>query len=152
MMPKTPTTSPAVWFWVISVILLVWAIGGASIYIAYFLETPEQFARSAETAANSEAYARYVEAIPGWAIAAGIIAAGARLFAGLGLLLRRAWAAPLYVVSAMAFAVALYRAFVIADAASAMSPAHVATEGVFLALSLFAIWFSYSSKARGVLR
>ena len=46
---------PSLVFWVISVALLLWALGGASIYAAYFVETPEEFAESAETSANSAA-------------------------------------------------------------------------------------------------
>jgi hypothetical protein len=59
---------------VISLALLLWAFGGASIYIAYFIETPQEFAATAETAANRQAYADYVANIPFWAIAAGMIA------------------------------------------------------------------------------
>lgn len=93
-------------------------LGGASIYIAYFLETPEQFARNAETAANRQAYADYVANIPVWAIAVGIIAAVTRLLGAIGLLVRRAWALPLYVISVVFFLVALFRAFELADVAS----------------------------------
>jgi hypothetical protein len=131
--------------------LLLWGLGGASIYVAYFVETPEQFAQSAETAANRAGYADYIENIPWWAIAAGITAAASRLLGAVCLLLRRAWALPLFVLSTIAFAIALYRAFVLADVASVMSGAHIAVEVVFLSLSLFAIWFAYASKVRGIL-
>jgi hypothetical protein len=142
---------PGIWFWLIALVLLLWALGGASIYVAYFMESPTQFAQTAEDAEHREAYADYVEAIPLWAIAVGVIAAAARLLGALGLLIRRAWALPCYVVSALFFLVALYRAFILGDAASAMSPPHIAVEAVFLALSLFAIWFAYANKRTGVL-
>lgn len=83
----------------ISIVLLLWGLGGASIYIAYFIETPEEFAQTAETAANRQAYADYVANIPFWAIAVGMIAAMTRLLGAIGLLVRRAWALPLYIVS-----------------------------------------------------
>jgi hypothetical protein len=150
-MPET-RVRPSFWFWLVSAGLLLWGIGGATIYVAYFVETPDQFASTAETAANREAYARYVESIPWWAIAAGIAAAASRLLGAVGLLLRRAWALPLFVFSAIAFAVVLYRAFVMADVASVMNPGHVAIEVVFLSLSLFAIWFTRANMASGVLR
>jgi hypothetical protein len=137
---------PGIWFWLIALVLLLWALGGASIYVAYFVESPTQFAQTAEDAEHREAYADYVEAIPLWAIAVGVIAAAARLLGALGLLMRRAWALPCYVVSALFFLV-----FSLGDAASAMSPPHIAVEAVFLALSLFAIWFAYANKRTGVL-
>ena len=63
---------PSVGFWVTAGILLLWGMGGASIYIAN---------------------------IPLWAIAVGIVAAVARLLGAIALLLRSAWALPLYLVS-----------------------------------------------------
>jgi len=149
---KATDTVPSVSFWVISIALLLWGFGGASIYIAYFIETPEEFAQTAETAANRQAYADYVANIPFWAIAVGIIAAVTRLLGAIGLLLRRAWALPLYIISVVFFLVALYRAFVLANVSSVMSGPHISVELVFLALSIFAVWFARENKSKGVLK
>jgi hypothetical protein len=130
----------------------LWGVAGASIYVAYFLETPDEFASTAETAANRDAYADYVAGIPFWAIAVGIIAAVARLLGAIGLLLRRAWALPLYVISLIFFLLALYRAFFLANVASVMSGGHIATEVIFLALSVLAVWFARDGKSRGLLK
>lgn len=151
-MPHASSKAPSLLFRVISIVLLLWGVAGASIYVAYLVETPDEFASTAESAANRDAYARYVAEIPWWAIAVGIIAAVARLLGALGLLLRRAWALPLYVISLVFFMAALYRAFFLANVASVMSSGHIATEGVFLALSAFAIWFAHRGKALGILR
>jgi len=132
--------------------LLLWGLGGASIYIAYFIETPEEFAQTAETAANRQAYADYVANIPFWAIAVGIIAAVTRLFGAIGLLLRRAWAMQFYIISVVFFLVALYRAFVLANVSSVMSASHIAVEIVFLALGIFAIWFARANESKGILK
>lgn len=149
---ETSDNRPSILFWVIAAVLLLWGLGGASIYVAYFVETPAEFAAGAETAANQEAYAEYVANVPWWAIAVGIIAAVTRLLGAIGLLLRRAWALPLYVVSLIFFLVALYRAFFLANVASVMSGGHIATELFFLALSIFAIWFAHANKSKGILR
>jgi len=143
---------PTIIFWIISGILLLWGMGGASIYVAYFLETPEEFALTAEVAANRDAYAEYIALIPLWAIGVGMVAAAARLLAAICLLLRSAWALPLYVVSLPFFLVALFRAFVLADVAEVMSAGHVATEVIFVVLSVFAIWFAYKFKVNGTLK
>jgi len=147
-----PKSAPSITFWVTAGILLLWGMGGASIYIAYFLETPQEFALTAETSANRDAYAEYIANIPLWAIAVGIIAAVARLLGAIALLLRNAWALPLYLVSLPFLLVALFRAFVLADVAKVMSLGHIATEGVFVTLSVFAVWFSYKFKANGTLK
>ena len=144
-------TRPPVWFWLISIVLLLWGVASASIYVAFFVETPEEFARGAEIEANWEAYAEYVANIPWWAIAAGIAAAVTRLLGAIGLLLRRAWVLPLYIVSTVCLLVALFRAFVLANVATVMSGPHIATEFVFVALSVFAVWFARESKSREIL-
>ena len=149
---KATDTVPSVSFWVISVALLFWGLGGASIYIAYFIETPGEFAQTAETAANRQAYAEYIAAIPFWAIAVGIIAAVTRLLGAIGLLLRRAWALSLYIISVVFFLVALFRAFVLANVSSVMSASHISVELVFLALSIFAVWFARANKSKGILK
>jgi hypothetical protein len=143
--------NPGVFFWVISGALLLWGIGGASVYVAYFLETPDEVARSAESPENREAYAQYVSSLPAWATGVGIVAAIARLLGALCLLLRRAWALPLYIVSLIFFSTALYRAFVVANAATVMSGTHIGVQMVFLALSVFAIWFAGQKKSKGIL-
>ena len=145
-------STPSVSFWVISVALMLWGLAGASIYVAYFFETPEEFAQTAETAANRQAYADYVSNIPYWAIAIGIIAAATRLFGAIGLLLRRAWALPLYIVSVVFFLGALFRGFVLANVSSVMSGPHIAAEIVFLALSIFGVWFARQNKLTGILK
>lgn len=143
---------PSVWFWIISIALLLWGIAGASIYVAYFIETPEEFALTAETAANRDAYAVYVANIPMWAISVGVIAAAGRLLGAIGLLLRRAWAMQLYFISTIFFLAALYRAFVLADVWNVMSAPHILVEVIFLSLSVFGIWFARDNRARGILK
>jgi len=152
MVLETTDNRPTVLFWVISIALLLWGLGGASIYIAYFIETPEEFAETAETAANRQAYADYIANIPFWAIAVGIIAAATRLLGAIGLLLRRAWALPLYIISVVFFLAALYRAFFLANVASVMSGVHITIELVFVALSIFAVWFAHANKSKGILK
>jgi len=151
-MTETTGTRPPVYFWAVATLLLLWGIGGASIYVALLFETPQEFARGAETAANQAAYAEYVSNIPWWALGAGILAAASRLVGAVGLLFRRVWARACYVAATVFFLVALFRAFVLADVASVMSPQHVATEGLFLALSLFGIWFARFGAVKGLLR
>ncbi len=144
------TQAPLV-FWVVVGVLLVWSLAGVAIYVAYFVETPQEFAHGAEIPANREGYASYVASIPPWAVAVGIIAAVARLLGTIALLRRKACAQRLYLVSLLFFGLALFRAFVLADAAAVMSTGHIATEGIFMGLNLFAVWFVRRQTAAGVL-
>ncbi len=149
---KATDTVSSVSFWVVSIALLLWGLGGALIYIAYFIETPEEFAQAAETIANRQAYADYVANIPYWAIAVGMLAAVTRLLGAIGLLLRRDWALPLYIISVVFFLGALYRGFVLANVSNVMSGLHITVELVFLALSIFAVWFARENKSKGILK
>lgn len=151
-MLETTDSRPPVLFWVISVVLLLWGLVGAAIYVALFVQTPEEYAQMAETAAKRQAYADYVANIPFWAIGVGVIAAVTRLLGALGLLLRRAWALPLYILALVFFLAALFRAFFLGNAASAMGGRHITIELVFVALSIFAVWFAHANKSKGVLK
>ena len=151
-MPDATDNRPSVLYWVVAIALLLWGLGGASIYVAYFIETPEEFALTAETAANRDAYADYIANMSFWALAIGMIAAVTRLLGAIALLLRRAWALPLYILSLAFFIALLYRAFIAGKAASVMSGPHIAIEAVFLALGIFAVWFAYKKKSERILK
>jgi len=133
-------------------LLLVWGLAGSMIYIFYLVETPQDFALTAETAVHREAYAQYISDIPTWAIAIGIGAALARLLGAVLLLFRRRPAFLLYIISTLLFLAAMFRAFVVARVAEVMSGPHIAIEFVFLALSFYAVWFARRSASRGILR
>ena len=139
-------------YWIISGLLLLWALAGASIYVNLFLKTPEEFAAAAETPENQEAYARYVADIPTWTLVLAIGAALTRLFGAFCLLLLRTWAVPFYFLSLILFLATLFRAFVLANAAEVMSLPHIATQVVFVALSMLALWFARWSASKGILR
>ncbi len=151
-MTETADTKPGVLFWGVAIVLLLWGFATTWIYVSYFLETPAEFAATAEIPANQAGYAAYIAGIPWWAIGAGILAALTRVAGAVGLLARRGWALPVYVVSLACFGIALFRAFVLADAAAVMSPQHISTEVLFVALGVFAIWFGRANRRRGVLR
>jgi len=147
----TADNKPGIAFWVIATVLLLWGLAGLSIYVALYFETPEEFAAGAETAAHAQVYADYVANIPAWAIAVGVIAAVTRLGGAVGLLLRRAWALRLYSLALIFFLAAMFRAFILANAATAMSPRHIVIEIVFVALSIFAVMYAKQMKCQGIL-
>lgn len=151
-MPQSADSRPSIGYWLISLFLLAWGSLGLLVYVFYFIQTPEEYAHGVEDAAHHASYAAYVAAIPAWAIAAGVAAALARFIAAVGLMMRRACAAPLFAASLVIFLVALFRAFVLGGAGEAMSTRHIVIEIIFVALSLFAVWFAYTNKKRGVLR
>jgi hypothetical protein len=146
-MTRAANDHPGVVYWLVTALLMLWGLGSVSMYTAYFVETPEAFAQGAENAEHRSAYADYVASLPVWAVAVGVGAALARLLGAIGLLLRRAWALPLFIAALILFLVASFRAFILADVASVMSGAHIAVEILFFALSAFAVGFARHGKA-----
>ncbi len=92
-MTDQTTTKPPVWFWIVSVVALLWNGMGVNNYIqqAYRTEgfiaqvTPEQLA--------------IIETRPAWATAAFAIAVFSGLLGSLLLLLRKRFASPLLIIS-----------------------------------------------------
>lgn len=151
MAPENTHTRPSALFWLICGVLLLWGLVSVAIYVAVLVQTPEEYAAAAEIPAKQQIYADYVANIPWWALTVAIVAALARLFGAIGLLLRKAWAVPLYIAALIFFLVALFRAFVLANAGEAMSTGHIMTQVVFVALSVFAVWFSHWNRSKGIL-
>lgn len=87
------STAKAPWhLWVVGVIGLLWNLLGGANY--YFTQT-----MGAETLAGLDEVTRnYMEAIPAWFDAAWAIAVWGSVVASVLLLLRKAWAAPLFLV------------------------------------------------------
>jgi hypothetical protein len=144
--------SAPVGYWLVSLVLLAWAVFHAYVYVALLVQSPEEYARSAETAEHAAAYAEYIANVPAWSLATAVFAAVLRLVAAFGLLFRRAFALPLFAAAALLFLVALARGFLFDNAARALSPRHIAVEIVLVVLSLYAVYFSMSARSKGYLR
>ncbi len=92
-MTTEATNKPTIWFWIISVIALVWNSLGAYMYLiqAYNTEsfqamyTPEQL--------------EMVNNAPSWATAAFAVAVFGGVLGSIGLLLRKKWAKSIFLLS-----------------------------------------------------
>ena len=131
------TDKPAIWFWVVSVLTLVWNGIGVNVYLqqAYNTEgyqsmnTPEQL----EIIAN----------LPTWITGAFAIAVFAGLLGCIALLLRKKWATSLLLLSLVA---------VIAQMGYLLMKGYADNMGRTIAIivvALFLVWFSRSAKAKG---
>ncbi|WP_190811538.1 hypothetical protein [Flagellimonas sp. S3867] len=92
-MTADSTNKPPVWFWVVSVIALLWNIMGVMAYLgqAYIsIEDLEQM-----TQAQRELF----EAQPAWVTAAFAIAVFGGTLGCIALLLRKKWAKPVFLIS-----------------------------------------------------
>jgi len=142
-MNEKSSTKPALWFWIVSVIALLWNGSGVYMYLiqAYNTEsfqamyTPEQL----EMAQNT----------PSWATAGFAIAVFAGLLGCIGLLMRKKWTKSLFLLSLLgaivsnAFHLFMNKAIELYGVEAIIMPIVVVLIGIFL------IWFSNKGIAKG---
>ncbi|PWH82347.1 hypothetical protein DIS18_08825 [Algibacter marinivivus] len=131
------TNKPPIWFWIVSVIALVWNAMGVNEYLqqAYNTEryremyTPEQL----EIAAN----------LPSWVTAAFAIAVFAGALAAIGLLLRKSWSVKLWLLSLLAVIVQMGYLLINGYASS------IVMTIMIIVFALAFVWFARKSEANG---
>lgn len=136
------TTKPPVWFWIVSVLALLWNAGGVSQYLqqAYKVEsfranfTPEQLEMMDNT--------------PAWVTAAFAIAVFSAFLACVGLLVRKKWAKPLFLLSLLAVIVQMGYTFFISDMKDAMKPAALGMTLSIIVIAVLLYWFAKHSASK----
>lgn len=92
-MKTEEAVKPPVWFWVVSALALVWNLLGVMAYLGQAFMTDEAMA------ALPEAQRALYEELPAWYTAAFAIAVWAGALGCIGLLLRKKWAHPVFLIS-----------------------------------------------------
>ncbi|MFI0429129.1 hypothetical protein [Mariniflexile sp. HMF6888] len=124
---------PPVWFWIVSVIALLWNAMGVKEYLGQAYQT-----ESWRAALTDEQF-EMISSFPSWLTAAFAIAVFAGALGSLGLLLRKKWAYMLLVVSLIA---------VIAQMGYILIQGHFDGIGMtisIIAFAIFLVWFSKKS-------
>jgi hypothetical protein len=138
---KTP-----VWFWVIAGIAFLWNIMGL---IAFFM----QVTMSEETLAAMEATDRAMyENIPIWATAAFAIAVIAGTIGALGLLLRKKWAHPVFLVSLLGIVIQQIHIFFISGIMKNAEISTMIMPAMILLIAIFLLFFSKRMIRQGWLK
>ena len=136
----TTLTKPPIWFWIVSGLLLVWNLMGVAAYLAQVYMSPEALA------ALPEAEQTLYEAVPAWATAAFAIAVFAGAIGCVGLLLRKAWAIPVFYVSLAGVLVQDIYNFFIGNTMEVYGASAIAMPIVVLVILLGTIWFARKAK------
>lgn len=135
---KTP-----VWFTVVAVLALLWNLLGCIAFFSDLRLSPDDLAKL--PAAQQALYA----ARPVWAVAASGVAVFGGVLGSIGLLLRRKWAFPVFVLSLLGILIQDLALFVLADGASLAGPVAVVMQAVVLAIGLGLVLLSRKWTARG---
>lgn len=129
------TTKPSVYFWIISVIALLWNLMGVNQYILQAYNT-DSF-----RAMYTEEKLKLIDATPAWATAAFAIAVFAATFGSIALLLRKKVAYTLFLISFLAIIVQnvdTFSRFKVDD----FSTPELVMSVIIPVFGLFLLWYS----------
>ena len=136
-----PTTA----YWVISAVLLTWNLIGLLFYYQQSTLTPEIMA---DVGLSAEQIA-HISGTPAWAHSGFAIAVNAGVLGAILLLLRKAWAVPLFALSLLGALVQNFDGFVLRDALGAWGTTGLILPVAIILIAIFSILYGRSAKARG---
>jgi hypothetical protein len=141
-MTEKSSTKPPVWFWIASVIALLWNGMGVNMYLQQAYDT-ESFkamytAEQLEMAYNT----------PSWVTAGFALAVFTGLLGSVGLLLRKKWAKSLFLLSLVgAVSSNVYHLFM-SEAIELYGAEAIVMPTVVIVIGIFLIWFSKKGIAK----
>ena len=142
-MSEEANNSPPRAFYVISGIALVWNLVGVMLYVMQVTMTDEALA------ALDPARRAYLESTPSWLTAVYALAVNAGALGCLLLILRKAWAVPILMLSLLCIVVQMAYSTFMTDAIEVYGGGIVA-QGVFIAaIGIFLVGYSRSVKEKG---
>jgi len=124
-MNSTTTVAPkrSIGFWITGAFALVWNLIGVAMWYMQVTMSAEQLA------AMTDAQRQVYEATPGWLNIAFAVAVFAGVLGALGLLLKKRWAATMFLLSLIALLVQMAGAYVVTPAWAAYGPVGLAMPG-----------------------
>ena len=142
MNEETHSSVPTM-FKVIAGVAVLWNVMGLIAYVGEMMASPEIVAELTE----AEAALRLN--VPIWSTAAYAIAVHAGTLGSIGLLIRKAWAAPVLVLSLAAVVVQQSYIFFMSDAVEVLGMTKMILPAVVLIVAIFLVWYSRSAIEKG---
>lgn len=144
-MNESTTEGPGRSFVIIGVLALLWNALGIFTYLMQVLMTQE--ALSELPPDEAALYAN----IPAWVTSAYAIAVFGGTLACIALLLRKAWAVPVFVVSLLAILVQMGHALFMTDLLAVRGSTAAILPLVIIGVAVFLVWYSTDAKKKGLL-
>lgn len=141
----TNSVKPPVWFWVVSVLALLWNAFG----VFQYLYTAFNQVEILETL--NQAQREVFEAMPAWATACFAIATFGGLAASIGLFIRKKWSKMLFIVSLVA-AIAQFVNWLFIQNAAEVFPNSYAMPVTVVIVGVLLILFSNTGIKKGWLK
>ena len=133
-------------FWIIGALALVWNLIGVVAYIMQMTMTDEALL------ALPEAERTLYQHVPAWATAAFALAVNGGALGCLLLLMRRAWAFAVLVVSLVAILVQMYHSLFMVKSIEVYGPGGVIMPVMVIGVGVFLVWYANKARDRGWIR
>jgi hypothetical protein len=130
-------------FWIIAGLSLVWNLLGVAAYVAQVTLTEDALM------AMPEPERMLYENIPAWATGAFALAVNGGALGCLLLLLRKAWATPVFILSLLGITVQMYHAFFIANSIEVYGPGGMVMPVMVIVIGVLLLWYSRYSSSKG---
>ena len=141
------STTPPMWYWIVSGLALVWMIVGVLAWTMDWLMDP------AALEAMTEGQRQLYTSRPQWLFVVYAIAIFSGLFGAIGLLLRKAWATWMFVISLVAIVLQFGYTFMVMNAIELIgAAAAVPVPLVIVTLGALVLWLSVHAGKAGWLR
>lgn len=142
----TTTVKPPIWFWVVSGIALLWNLSGVFNYLN------QAFNQQAILESINQAQREVFEGIPAWATAAFALAVFTGTIGSIGLLLRKKWAKPLFIISLITAVAQFIHWLFISNAVEAFGPSTYTMPIIVVIIGIYLIFFSKMGIQKGWLK
>jgi hypothetical protein len=138
----TSTNKPPIWFWIVSVLALIWNAMGVHGYLSQAYKT------SAFTDAYTTEQIEVMEAMPAWYTALFAIAVFSGALGCLLLILRKKFAKSLLILSFLAATAMMVYFLFLADLQGVDFSENKIMSYVIIVFAIFLVWFSRKSHAK----
>ena len=133
---------PKMFYW-ISGAALVWNLLGVMAYVGQVTMSPETLA------AMPEAERALYENTPSWVTSAFALAVNAGAIGCLLLVLRKALAVPVLILSLVAVLVQMFHNFFLSDAVEVMGAPAIVGPALVIIIGIYLVWFANDAKGKG---
>ncbi|MBT8287070.1 MAG: hypothetical protein HKN00_05410 [Flavobacteriaceae bacterium] len=140
----TETNKPTTVFWVVSIVATIWNLLGVAAYLGNAFATDESIA------ALPQADQDYMTNMPAWVTAAFAIGVWFGLLACIGLLMRKKWAVPLFMLSLLGVLAQQVYNFFMQDYID-LSGSRMIMPVVVILVSIFLVWYSKDARTKGII-
>ena len=142
-MTKDQEIKPPKWFWIVSVLALLWNIMGVMAYLKNAFMSVEDLEKL------TQAERLLYESQPAWATAAFAIAVWGGTLGCIALLLRKKWARPVFLISLIGIVVQLVYAFFLSNSFEVYGPGAVAMPIIVALIGILLVFFSGKAQNKG---